>query len=368
MSGPATGVGVTEASQGQEVHTLRRIELDSVMKDDGDEAEYAVDDAEIDLTAPQNLQVQGPNQQVVKGAEARKESSASVEPVVESTPIETSVEAIANQAEDGGFEIAARPDGGVSPSRQNLSSDQMNRPLKSEVPAWSPGLEAGAAPVAKDPNGELSIQLTLLRQAFESLRAQSQGQSEAKARSVSPALNAMGGVSGTKATQNDSSPRAMRYLNRAMTARMMERVESALKEAARSRDGKTISLHLEPVQLGRVKVDVSLRDGALHARVTPQSQEVLHALREHSHELQTALRRLGLDVERVTVQVTSESAASTFSNEMGSFGGKSFQERGNNMPQEDSQVAENRFGNEFAGVTTAGSPASPEVPVDHLIA
>jgi flagellar hook-length control protein FliK len=93
---------------------------------------------------------------------------------------------------------------------------------------------------------------------------------------------------------------------------MMERIETALKEAARSRDGKTITLRLDPMQLGQVKCDVSMRDGLLHARITPQNPDVVHAVREHAHELQTALRRLGLNVDRVSVQVMSEKEQGSF--------------------------------------------------------
>jgi flagellar hook-length control protein FliK len=149
---------------------------------------------------------------------------------------------------------------------------------------------------------------------------------------------------------------------------MLERVESALKEAARTRDGKTISLKLEPVNLGQVKVDVSLRDGSLHARVTPQNKEVLTALREHSHELQGALRRLGLNVERVTVQVVGDSFQQSMQESKGFFDGKSFQGDRNNMPGQERQVPENRFGNEFADVSKAGIAEIETAKADHWIA
>ena len=99
------------------------------------------------------------------------------------------------------------------------------------------------------------------------------------------------------------APRAMRPLTQAASTRTMEKVENALKEAAKSRDGKTISLRLDPPDLGTVKVDISVRDGTLHARIVAESPAVNQLLRDKAHDLQSALRKLGLQVDTVSVSV-----------------------------------------------------------------
>ena len=220
----------------------------------------------------------------------------------------------------------------------------------------------------KDRNSDLSLQITLLRQAYESLRAQTQGGGDVRTRNSTTQATGIGAATQTRTAETDTAPRQARYLNKATQQRMLDRVESALKEAARTRDGKTISLKLEPVNLGQVKVDVSLRDGALHARVTPQNKEVLMALREHSHELQGALRRLGLNVERVTVQVVGDSFQQSIHDSKGFLDGKSFQEDRNNMPGQERQMPENRFGSEFADVSKAGIADTGTAKADHWIA
>jgi flagellar hook-length control protein FliK len=173
-----------------------------------------------------------------------------------------------------------------------------------------------------------------------------------------------------KATASEQSARS-RPTTRPQLTRMLERVESTLKEVARSRDGKTISLKLEPVDLGRVKVDVSLRDGVLHARISPDSQQVMTALREHAHELQGTLRKLGLEVDSVTVSVTADE----FSNQMnggngGANSGSSFRDERHNMPNSGIQVPENMNGNELAaGVlgNTEGTSSAALIE-DHWVA
>jgi flagellar hook-length control protein FliK len=204
---------------------------------------------------------------------------------------------------------------------------------------------------------EVSAQMMMLRQAFESLRTGSSreaglgiGTTGAPAGGGNLGSGAAGGA--FKGAPNDPSAvreKTQQPLSRSATYRLLERVNATLKEAARARDGKTISLHLEPVDLGRIKVDVSLKDGALHARLTPESAQVGQALREHAHELQAALRKLGLDVEKVTVNVSADAQGKEFSPEQQNLGdGKGFQDNRNNMPHGAGQLAENTFGNELA--------------------
>jgi flagellar hook-length control protein FliK len=210
--------------------------------------------------------------------------------------------------------------------------------------------------------------MTLLRQAFETLRLQRADGLDSKQRQSSSQVSVVGTVAEAKTASTDTGDRSAKQLTRPQLRRMLDRVESTLKEAARSRDGKTISLRLDPVQLGRVKVDVSLREGTLHARITPENQQVLVALREHSHELQSALRKLGLNVDSVTVTVSSETGQelSDFGRELNN--GKSFQEERNNMPNDGRQVAENTIGNELAKHDAVGTKSADLADSDHWVA
>ncbi len=230
----------------------------------------------------------------------------------------------------------------------------------------------GAAPAFSKTTEQLQesgIKLMLLRQAFESLRAQRHETNEPKQRQSTSQVGATGATQENKSVSNEGSARGSKNLSRSTTQRMLERVEASLKEAARSRDGKTISLRLDPAQLGRVKVDVTLRDGALHARLTPENQQVFVALREHSQELQSILRKLGLNVDTVTVTVSSD--GSKDNSEIGreqTGNGKSFQESRNKMPEHTGQLAENTFGSELAELSAAGTPQSNGVLRDHWVA
>jgi flagellar hook-length control protein FliK len=203
---------------------------------------------------------------------------------------------------------------------------------------------------------EGNIQTLLLRHAFESVHSKNNGEAVELARDRNPENIALQGASNAPETKSAAEQGARsRPLTRPQLVRMLERVESTLKEAARSRDGKTISLNLEPVDLGKIKVDVSLRDGVLHARISPENEQVLTALREHAHELQGTLRKLGLDVDSVTVSVTADE----FSRQMaggqdGANNGGSSRGDRQNMPSLGRQVPERTNGNEIATEVASG--------------
>ncbi|GEM_PF-4671999 len=92
----------------------------------------------------------------------------------------------------------------------------------------------------------------------------------------------------------------------ALEARTLKRVEQVLSEVATAKETKSLSFRLDPPSLGSVKVDISLKDGALHARIVPESSAVGNFLREQAHELVISLRKLGLNVEKVAVSIGSE--------------------------------------------------------------
>jgi len=131
------------------------------------------------------------------------------------------------------------------------------------------------------------------------------------------AIRELGAASSTRGDQSAKADELLKKMEQPLRGRVashtMERVEQALREAARSRDGKTISLRLDPPDLGKLRVDVSLREGVLHARLMADSTQVSQLLREKSFELQRMLRGLGLEVEQVSVSIRdSESGRSGF--------------------------------------------------------
>ena len=349
---------------------VEHIALNKATKDDEVDdgaAEYYDDEdsalSNFNTQASQVGQSKRPTQRDAGGVEGANLMPASVESDAGAESLIAE-----NGPKRGEFEsFWAQNSAGVTRSIRDLEGQ--GKPSRPEsVPTLGADLSFNTFGGTKDRKGDLSLQVTLLRQAYESLRAQTQGAGDVRARISNTQASGIGAATQTRTAEADTAPRQARYLNKATQQRMLDRVETALKEAARTRDGKTISLKLEPVNLGQVKVDVSLRDGALHARVTPQNQEVLKALREHSHELQGALRRLGLNVERVTVQVVGDSFQQSIHDSKGFLDGKSFQGDRNNMPGQERQVPENRFGNEFADVPKAGIAETSTANADHWIA
>jgi flagellar hook-length control protein FliK len=142
--------------------------------------------------------------------------------------------------------------------------------------------------------------------------------------------NMMTAVGNTSPLRNpgSSEARASRSLPPAVASRAFERVEQTLKEVARSKDGKSISLLLNPSELGQVKVDVTLREGTLHARLAAENPQVAQLLRERAQDLQVMLRKLGLDVDNISVAVQGDGQSFGQLNE--NLGGKNWQGSGEN--------------------------------------
>ena len=215
-----------------------------------------------------------------------------------------------------------------------------------------------------------SINMALLQQAFE--RVQMMGSSVPKAQksadTSASVLQSPMASSSAQSERGEEASKASRPNQRSNLARMLQRVNETLKEAARSRDGKSITLKLDPVDMGKVRVDVTLREGRLHAKITPDNQEVMQSLRENAHDLQASLRKLGLSVDSVSVSIGLERSEEEQQGQNLS-GGSSFQDEGHNLPFEDSQLPENMFGNEIASNPTAtGSEGSSSPEIDHWIA
>lgn len=193
----------------------------------------------------------------------------------------------------------------------------------------------------------------LIKQAAEQVSGKLSMESK-QVNALAPSNNS--GVFGKSSEQAGQSEnlRAAKPLPPALSNRTLEKVENVLKEAAKSRDGKTISLRLDPPDLGSVKVDVSLRDGQLHARVVAESPSVTQLLRDKAQELQLSLRKLGLHVDTITVSVGQEQMTS----------GQ------NNHSSSESQRPSQFFGNVSAVKSNAVSTpveSQPQV-LDHWVA
>ena len=123
------------------------------------------------------------------------------------------------------------------------------------------------------------------------------------------------------------------------------------------KDGNSIQVRLDPPSLGTVRIDLSLRDGALYARLVAESPQVNQLLREKSQDLQRTLRMLGLSVDQVNVSIGSGSEQ---------FSGSTFSQQSDQSSNE--QDVSN--GNFLFGEVESGVTETPQVaePLDHWVA
>lgn len=172
----------------------------------------------------------------------------------------------------------------------------------------------------------------LAKAIFERLAGDS-GRGDLNARALDGAAGAssssamLGDTLGRLSQGEKFLPRKDRVLlSQGVQLRTMERIEQALKEVERSKDGKSISIRLDPPNLGHVRTDITLNDGVLYARFVPENRDVAQLLKERASELQAILKRAGFDADRVQISVSSDSLnEQSRGNEPRSGSGSSFE-------------------------------------------
>jgi len=108
-----------------------------------------------------------------------------------------------------------------------------------------------------------------------------------------------------------------------LISKMMERLEQVAKEVERSKDGRSISFRLDPPQLGKVRVDMVMKDGSIHTRLTAESALVAQFLRERGDELQALIRKVLPHLDQATVSFGGSSGGDHSGSQM-NFSGGSF--------------------------------------------
>ena len=102
-----------------------------------------------------------------------------------------------------------------------------------------------------------------------------------------------------------------------------------------------MQLRLEPPQLGRLRLWVTVEDGRVTARIVTETKEAHSLLKDHVSELRTALGENGLRVQEV--KLTLAGGSDSFVADSGAFG----QER-QGLPQQSSRQAGSPDGDAFS--------------------
>ena len=68
-----------------------------------------------------------------------------------------------------------------------------------------------------------------------------------------------------------------------------------------------INLQLHPAELGKLKIDLTVKEGSIRANIVSQSQHSLEILDKNIHKLKTVLQNLGFEVDQISVTAESDS-------------------------------------------------------------
>lgn len=210
----------------------------------------------------------------------------------------------------------------------------------------------------ENPSQQSSLTGILIRQAIDTVRFNLKGGVDANAGIKQDLTRVAAGTDiNTNHSVREKNPR-LEQLPKPLAQKTLLRVEQVLKEAALSKDKKTISFRLDPPQLGQVKVDVSIKNGELTARLSAENKVVSHLLWEQAPELQRILRKLGLNVDRVQVAVSQFSNGELRDASDGQSGGRNRQ----------GQAASKLNGGLEGGSLEQSAKQEQVLPEDHWVA
>lgn len=217
--------------------------------------------------------------------------------------------------EEAGAELVAEQ--GNPEAQADISNDLLQQELQKKLTLEQ--LEVNAADVntgtdtsadqgqSRTQGQQLSAQIRALLQQVQ--QNNGNGQSAAPATTPGADVNAntvqtiVTGQPNEKAAEAHAKAKEARPLPQSFQQKTIAKIEEVLKEVSGSKDGKTLSVRLDPPELGSVKIDISFRDGNLQARLVAENPQVMQLLKERGLELQQMLRRLGLNVDQIHVAV-----------------------------------------------------------------
>ena len=103
-------------------------------------------------------------------------------------------------------------------------------------------------------------------------------------------------------------------------SQVMERIKEVVKQTQEKRlNENSISLRLDPPELGGIKIELSLQNSTMHARFVTDSAEALQIIRERGQDLQQLLRKSGLNLADATVSFFSKGGETHDQHQTGQF-------------------------------------------------
>jgi flagellar hook-length control protein FliK len=216
------------------------------------------------LTQQMNTQIEGVAKEVAPIESSKIESQRA------STSIANQEVSVALEAEMPAAEVAVR-------NIMNAQSQNVTVPTKANVEAAMPQIMPQLSNLGAEKFAKLQANIST-----DSVK----GEVFAKNKEITPRAE---------------EGRVTKQQNKKDFQLSVQKIEDALKEAVAAKDGKSISIKLEPSALGAVKVDVTLKDGGLYARVVVESPQVGNMMRERTQEIVENLKQLGLNVDSINV-------------------------------------------------------------------
>lgn len=196
----------------------------------------------------------------------------------------------------------------VTESPIDSKTTELTDKLKAEV-SRVVGKEQAGQTVVETPNAPVEEKVSKLtpRQEIISQALGIQTVATTTEAVAGPKSSGVGVVALTDKIQKDFSKLGNRpeLLQRART-QIVENIQKVIDAVAAGKTGNTLTVRLDPPELGKVTVKVSQRSDGLNVRVVPESADVEANLQSRAHELGALLNLSGVRNANIEIATASE--------------------------------------------------------------
>ena len=219
--------------------------------------------------------------------------------VVKTEAVKTAVKDVSRQRSEDYFAIQRALEASEAQDAPSEILTEAPKPQAAPVSAPTLGqMMRNQAAEGAAAQGALARGAALGEQTQSSAGVKSQGQGVVfdigvNARAAAEKLAAMKGKSAKEVPSKDRQA-------------VVEQMKDLLAKAIQTRDGNSISVRLNPPELGQMTVKVTQRESKVYARIIPESPEVEALLRQRAGDVTQVLIAAGLKPSQVHVSIGAE--------------------------------------------------------------
>ncbi len=292
-----TPVAPKERQVNDVVQNVNRLEQEFTAK--AAETQQAVANDSDLQTRSRRQAVQNENRPV-----AVKDPSAASEGASQKQDVQDAVDNTQEAVKSGKTVVKSLTESGVKGLTEQVQSSSLSPETEAPKAQSAKSAAAGGVAGADIAKAGVAVQGAALQASVAEA-----AKTTVQAQGGNALVNALGSA---EESSKRSTPASKESAKSAATQRtqIAEQIQKLLDAAAKSKDGNTMVVRLDPPDLGTLTVKITRRADQIFARIVPESPEVEQLLRERASEMTQVLASQGFRTENVQISIGVERSES----------------------------------------------------------